>query len=960
VYATAGFFWVPYFARNLITNYVQHEMQRNISIGDLKFNPFTLTARVYKLSLVEADGSPIASFDSLLVNCELSSLIRRGVVFKEIRIEKPSVLLRVNADGSLNLTKLAPTSDATTVATTNSDPAAELPHIRIGTFALHGGRVALEDLSRPKPFTATLAPIEFSLTDFRLEPKFDNAYRFSAATPDEQRFEWSGEFSVEPLGSTGRFSLSNIKATTIASYLQDALPFDLQSGILDLRGEYAFALLDRLEGQVKLPTIEARGIGIALRANESMLPWITVPQLSIAGASLSIAERKVAVEDLHIDDAVIDAWRESDGSVNLTRLFSDGSTATSAAGEPAAESPANSNAIPWTIVVKNAAIGRARINAEDRNILPNAKFTLQPVDVKVTGYSNATKNSFAVDVSAGVNERGLLTVGGPITLSPLNVQMNIAVKDFGLAALQPYAAQSTDLTIRRGQLAAKTLLKYSAEPARGQPQLQLTGDVEVVDLLTKDNALEEDFIKWQSLKISGLDFQQTPDRLSIARIAARKPYGRVIIASNGTFNVAQVLNPTSGPQKKETTAKSLPSKQTSEQPPHQPPQQPTMAARIRSVSIEDGSASFADYSVTPSFAAEIAELKGTVEGLSSEPNSRAKVQISGSVDRYAPVSISGEVNLLSTETFSDIAMSFRNMELTTFNPYSGKFAGYNIAKGKLTTEMQYKVENRNLDAHHHVVIDQLEFGDATDSKDAVSLPIKFAVGLLKDRHGVIDLDLPVSGNIDDPKFRLGPIIWQVLKNTLEKIVTAPFALLGRLFGGGEELAFIDFPHGSSALTAEGNDKLNKLKIGMTERPQLKLDVPLLTVNDGDSAALAHTALERAVAAALPKNGDRVVALTTVYTKEFGKSPAYPPNAEQTTDKNVDVVALRTLFLEEALLTKFTATPAQLEELGRTRGIAVRDALLTNTEIAPERIFLAARTSDVKSPKDLVRMELKLE
>ena len=208
--------------------------------------------------------------------------------------------------------------------------------------------------------------------------------------------------------------------------------------------------------------------------------------------------------------------------------------------------------------------------------------------------------------------------------------------------------------------------------------------------------------------------------------------------------------------------------------------------------ITDGSTNFADFSVQPNFAAGILALNGTVTGLSSDPNSRAEVKLAGNVDRFAPVDISGRVNLLSAAVFTDITMNFRNMELTAFNPYSGKYAGYNISKGKLTTELRYKIENRKLDAQHHIVLDQLEFGAATESKDAVPLPVRLAASLLKDRNGVIDLNLPVTGSLDDPQFRVGPIIWQAFVGLLTKIVTAPFALLGSLFGSGEELAYVDF------------------------------------------------------------------------------------------------------------------------------------------------------------------------
>ena len=185
--------------------------------------------------------------------------------------------------------------------------------------------------------------------------------------------------------------------------------------------------------------------------------------------------------------------------------------------------------------------------------------------------------------------------------------------------------------------------------------------------------------------------------------------------------------------------------------------------------------------------------------------------------------------MLSAAAYTDISMSFDNIELTTFNPYSGKFAGYNIAQGKLSTSMQYHVENRQLAAKHHVEIDQLEFGDATESKQAVPLPIKLAVSLLKDRNGVIDLSLPVTGSLDDPKFRLGPIIWKVFVNILVKAVTAPFALLGSLFGGGPDLQFIDFRPGAATLEASQEDKVKAIVKALQGRPQLKIEVPIAAV-----------------------------------------------------------------------------------------------------------------------------------
>src|SRR3984885_4611015 len=262
-----------------------------------------------------------------------------------------------------------------------------------------------------------------------------------------------------------------------------------------------------------------------------------------------------------------------------------------------------------------------------------------------------------------------------------------------------------------------------------------------------------------------------------------------------------------------------------------------MPMSIKKVVVESGQANFTDLSVTPNFSTGIQALAGTITGISSKPSSRAKVDLHGSVGQYSPVAITGEFNVLGPKLYTDIAMSFRNMELTVFNPYSGKFAGYNISKGKPTPELHCKVDGRKLDAQHHIVIDQLEFGDKAASKAAVSLPVKLAVSLLKDRNGVIDLNLPVTGSLDDPTFRLAPIIWKVFVNILEKAVTAPFALLGSLFGGGPDIQFIDFKPGVGTLDPTQAGKVTAIVKALKERPQLKLEVPIAAVPGLDRPAL---------------------------------------------------------------------------------------------------------------------------
>jgi hypothetical protein len=334
------------------------------------------------------------------------------------------------------------------------------------------------------------------------------------------------------------------------------------------------------------------------------------------------------------------------------------------------------------------------------------------------------------------------------------------------------------------------------------------------------------------------------------------------------------------------------------------------------------------------------------------------------VDQYSPVDLTGEVNLLSADVYTNLALNFRNIELTAFNPYSGKFAGYNISKGKLSTEMKYLVEERRLDARHRIVVDNLEFGDKTDSKDAAPIPIKLGVALLKDRRGVIELDLPVKGTLDDPEFRLAPLIWKGIVGLLTTIVTAPFKALGALFGGEEDLAYVEFQPGSAALTEAQSKKLGTLAASLVERPELRLNVPRTVATAADSDVVAKQALDSLIPPVDPAKPfddvakrKRLDAFETVYIARLKTKPAYPVATKDAKDPDVDA---RLGFVQSALLEHLKPTPAALDALGQQRAAAVRDALLGNKELNPERVFLVSKPMDASPAADSVRMEMKLE
>jgi hypothetical protein len=441
---------------------------------------------------------------------------------------------------------------------------------------------------------------------------------------------------------------------------------------------------------------------------------------------------------------------------------------------------------------------------------------------------------------------------------------------------------------------------------------------------------------------------------------------RVIIASDGTINVTEVLSPTKPADAAAAEAAPAAAAET------------PFDARIGVVRVDKASANFADYSLAPfpNFATGIQELSGTVSGLSSKPDSRAQVKLDGKVDAYAPVTIEGEVNYLSADTFTNLKLAFDNMELTTFTPYSGKFAGYRIEKGKLSVVFVYHVENRQLNAQHKVVLNQLQLGERVESKDATKLPVKLAVALLKDRNGVIDLDLPVTGTLDDPKFRLGPLIWKVVVNLVTKIVTAPFALIGSLFGGGEEVNQLTFPPGGSELQGESAARVDSVSKALKERPGLELEIPLAVNAELDGPVLQQRALEEHLLAvkrreliAKRKPVDTLDATVLADRNEYYRllnelalqdQAITEEEAKENRKKRPKAEELETEIksLEGTVLPQVDVPDTALADLGKQRAQAVQDLLLASGEIEPARVFVIT-SEGAPSDGGLVRMDLSL-
>ncbi len=974
-YAAAGFWLVPWLVRSQAEKFADENYDRALAIGDVRFNPFTLVLEVDRLSFPDADGEPLASFDTLLVNLGVSSLWRAGASFQEISVGKPYVRPVIRRGGELNFADLAKPF-AGKPAEEDDGP----PRLFVEWFRMTDGHAHFEDRTLETPYVTDLKPLSFELRDFSTTADTDNAYDLYAQAGSGASLGWSGEVSLAPLASKGRFRFANLQLPTHWGYVRDRVGFDVTSGVLGFDGDYDFAAGD---AGTRF-TFGLRELGVdelGIRRIGEDTDTARFARLTLANFGFDLAKDAASVEKVLVDGGSVIAWRGTDGVLNLTQLTTPVGAVAPAVAEPAgpglAPAPAPAGDTPsgngkeaFAFSAPDVELRNLVVQVEDRQVEPAIKLALDPFNLRVTGYSTAPGTTIGIFTSTKVDEAASLDADLRYALDEGRLEGKAQVAGFDLTVIQPYLDRYTKLDLMSGSLTSELELTLLADGG-----FATSGTVQVDRFRSVDKAQREDFIKWQRLRAEGFSYDGRTAELRIETLRLRSPYARVIIAEDETINVVEIMTPANPAPAYRTTVQLAA--------PEGPPPQETQV-RIDSVAIEDGSLNFADFWIQPNYAVSIAQLNGGITGLSSDEKSRAKLALEGKVDRYAPATIDGEMNLLSASLYTDIRLRFAGVDMTSVTPYSGRFAGYEIEKGKLTVDVTYKVENRALDAKQKFVIDQLQLGDKVESPDAVSLPLKLAVALLKDRNGVIDIDLPMSGSLDDPKFRLGPLIWKAFVGLLTKIATAPFALIGSLFGGGPEINFVEFEPGGVMLDPAGQEKMATVRKALIERPALQVDVPMAYSAELDGGLIARQALEAELAklagsqrkliggfpdeeevkAALAKPEERFEILAKHWRAAEGEEASLPAEAAATEalkkrERTPEALAAANEALENAWLEAHPATVEQMESLGKARGQSVQEALLGSGEVEPARVFLIHAESQ---PPDggKVKLELSLK
>ncbi|MBK5416309.1 DUF748 domain-containing protein [Pseudomonas sp. TH31] len=950
LYSLLGFLILPGIALRVANQQLANYATTPAHIQRIELNPFSLEVTLWGLVIGEP-GKEQVGFERLYANLQIDSLWTKALHLSDIELDKPKTEILFGKDGKLNLLGLfkLPASEPTP-----ADPNAKPFPLRVERIKLAGGYVHFQDARPSEPIEFLYDKLEFELKNLSTLPDDNADMTLVAAGPEGGQIDWTGNFSLIPIASEGKLKVTDGQMKVWWPYVRDALPLALENGVLNLSTDYKLNLAKQTE--LLLSNVAVSVAPFAINTPDGR-PLVKLERLDVSDTTVDLAKQQVVVGKIRSNKLETWAALEADGQLDWQKLFASqpSKAAVKAKAEPtstpaAADSPKPEPAPPgkpWQVLLKDVQLRDYQVHLADRKAQPAVALEVGPLNLDLQNFDSLNGSPFNLKLDTGVGKQGKITADGQVNLAPVSAKLKVQTKDIDLRVAQSYITPFIRLELRSGMLGSDLAVDLkSTDPLA----FSVTGRAQVDQLHTLDTLKTRDFLKWQQLVLEGLNYQHG-NSLSIDKVNLFQPYVRFMINDDRTTNIDDLLIP----QPANTGTKNAAAKPAASK-------DKPMGIHVGGIAINDGSANFADFSLTPNFATAIQELNGAIGTIDSRQAKPASVDVKGKVDRYAPVTIKGAVNPFDPMASLDIATSFKRVELTTLTPYSGKFAGYRIRKGRLNLDLHYLITKGQLKAENKVVVEQLQLGEKVDSPDATSLPLKLAIALLKDVDGKISIELPVTGDLNNPQFSVMPIVWQTLRNLIVKAAAAPFKLIGGLISGGgsEDLGTVSFAPGSSDLSKDAQASLMKLSGALKARPTLRLEIEGTAAQSSDGPLIAEQRLEREYQynyyKMLQRRGDKVPAQASLLQVPDGEKGPLLEGIYRTRLKTQPPAEWKDLGKEErtakmrADVIKFWASSdVLLRQLGQDRASSIKDFLVDKAQMADDRVyFIDANLGEAQS------------
>ncbi len=893
---------------------------------------------------------------------------------------------------------------------------------QLDSFDLTNSAVEVQDNSGATPAVVAVDALGVGLKNFRTVGRAPAPVTVNGKIRSGGTIAVKGALDLADSQLTTEVSIDQVDLPALQPFAQSVLAATIASGKLSAKASVQthFAA-DHFNVHAEPATVAIENFEMdAPHEREKPVQW---KSLSVAIGQFDLAARQATISEVRSDGMHLFVRRERGGKLSLAALMR-GAPAPPPPNKRtsmretrrmpretrrAARKPVQPAAPPappsqsWQYQIASVAMEQTDATFEDDNAPQPVKAAVAPLNLHLKNVSSDFAKPIAVDVDGTLNRKGTFKVTGTTAIAPLKAELRVATKRQHLALAEPYVSSTQNATITSANLTMDGAV--GLEQARNDFLVSYRGDASLGSVRMLDKLTNDLFFRMNALNANKIDFAlgKGAPKVHVGALALSNFYSRIILNSTGKLNLKDI---TASPQEAPTSltrATGAPGSKGAV--PVAPAATPTPAAapspaaatvpgaapaaasspaqayagqpmnadiELNKITLKGGKVDYTDNFIKPNYTANLTDMEGKVGAFGTKSTSPAAVLLDGKINGSAPINIDGSINPLAPTAFVDIKAKADGIELTGLTPYSTKYTGYPIVKGTLTVDVHYLLDAGKLTADNHIFIDQLTFGDHVESPDAINLPIRFAVSLLKNSKGEIDLRVPISGSLSDPQFSIGSLILTVFKNLLVKAVTSPFSLIAAAFGGSgahQDLGYIEFAPGYATLTPDSQQKLDTIAKALADRPALKLNIAGRVDPAFDKDGYREASLEHSIQALRHKDeGDSAdanaknAALSTAdYNKYLGQ--VYGAGKFK---KPRDVIGFAKTIppdqMKKLILANTAVSDQDLQHLAEARANAVR-AYLSTKQVDAARMFIIAPKLDAAGIKDqgkTTRVDLSLE
>jgi hypothetical protein len=932
LYTLTGFAVAPLVVRHILENQVSGALHRDVRSAAVRTNPFTFSLRLADLVISDKNGdAAFVRIDRLYINTDpLTSLFKWGVVIRSLRIGTPRVRIIRTGDNRFNFSDLLAPSPGTSPE--KAGPESKPVRLVMGELIIASGEIQFADSALDMPFTTTVKALSVTVNELDTRPEADAFhYTLRGSTEADEQFEVRGSCDIHPVAVEALTTVENLAPAKYAPYYQKHLNAKLAQGRIDMHAELQWDVQTRAVSGLQMSVDD-----LVLQAAEAPKTLVGLPRLLVEDAGIDFQNRQIRLGRIKSQNARIFVQRNAKGQLNLQTAFAPGQSAAPANHSDGQKKDQTPRAPSWHIVLPELNLQDYAVDFEDLQPSTPVRTRLHRIALAARNLSTEPQKKGNVDLKLHWADQGTLSAGGEMSLSPLQAALDMTVDKLDIRPLQSYMQEFVKLVFTKGEFSTRGRMQWASKEKA--MDLQFTGQASLDDFEAVDAEKAALFSKWKSLYLTGVHIGTAPSRVQVEKVALTDFFNRLIINTDGTVNIETILVKT-GKAGASTGAKEKQDSGSSGR---------GTAIGIKTIALQGGRVDFNDKYIRPQVHLVMEDLGGIVSGLDNIKENKADVRLLGKVGGNVPLEITGRVNPLIEKPFVDLTLNFPAFDLSPFTPYSGKYLGYTLKKGQLAFSLEYLVADNKLTGKNKIQLSQLTFGSPVASPQATKLPVKLAVALLKDRAGNIDLDLPVKGDLDDPQFSLGGVILKMFVNLITQIVSSPFKMLGSIFGGGEELAYLEFDPGQSAISPSQAEKLNTLEKILFERPGLRLDIQGQIAPEQDADALRRLRFDELLKTdklkALVAAGRKAVPLerialspeerNTMIQKAFDAADLPKPR-----DENGRLKKIPPPEMEKLLLASIDIGADGLRRLAYDRASAAKEYLLAKGRIESGRLFI---------------------